>query len=278
MQRSHCHSNPRRVRAIFISDVHLGSKYAHADELLSFLKAHDPLYVYIVGDFIDGWRLRRSWHWQPTYNRILGLLFRWAHRGVTIRYLPGNHDALPAEFLTDFGLFEVARQFIHVGPDGRRYLVTHGDQFEASGICAPWKVVIGGLAYDVLLWSNHVCNVARRWLGKDAIRFSTTVKTRVKTVLRAMHSYTQRVVDYARSQGCDGIVCGHIHQPGIVPSGSVTYCNTGDWVENCTALIEEFDGTLRIARYERQTAVPGEQRPLLAARCSSAMTRPTPTV
>jgi UDP-2,3-diacylglucosamine pyrophosphatase LpxH len=267
MQHAGILSDPRQVRAIFISDVHLGSRYAHAEELLAFLQTHEPLYVYIVGDFIDGWRLRRRWRWEPAYNQILGLLCRWAQRGVIIRYVPGNHDAFPSELRMNFGLFEVAREFVHVSPEGRRFVVTHGDQFESRGGQSFWKLIIGGLAYDALLWSNHACNVVRRYLGMKATRFSTKVKTRVTTVVHALQEFEQRVVDYARSRRCDGAVCGHIHVPRISMLGSVTYCNTGDWVENCTALIEELDGTLRIVGHESGATVPRDLQPAVRPAC-----------
>jgi UDP-2,3-diacylglucosamine pyrophosphatase LpxH len=250
MQPPHRPADRRRVRSIFLSDVHLGSRYSHAAELLDFLEACDPEYVYIVGDFIDGWSLSRAWRWRASYSRILDLLFAWARQGVTICYAPGNHDAFLRDFLTDFGLFQVADQFVHRGPGGQRYLVTHGDQLDTVELRARWLSLIGGLAYDLLMWTNHTWNTVRRWFGCQPTRFSTRIKFRIKKVVSELSLFEQRWADYARARQCDAVVCGHIHVPKISRRGSVTYCNTGDWVENCTALLEDLDGTLRLEQYQ----------------------------
>jgi UDP-2,3-diacylglucosamine pyrophosphatase LpxH len=173
--------------------------------------------------------------------------------GVTIRYTPGNHDEFFRGFLSDFGLFQVADQFLYRRVDGRRYVITHGDQFETHASHSRWQSVVGGFGYDCLLWSNHIWNRGRGWVGRDAVQFSAKIKMGMRTVLRALDAFEQRISEYAQTLHCDGVVCGHVHVPRINFHDSINYCNTGDWVENCSALIEDLDGTFRIEHYNPET-------------------------
>jgi UDP-2,3-diacylglucosamine pyrophosphatase LpxH len=244
-----------RVRSIFVSDVHLGYRHARAEAFLDFLQRHEPEHVYLVGDFIDGWRLRRSWHWQADYNRIFQHLLRWSLDGVIIRYTPGNHDGFLRHFLHHFGCIEVADEFIHRGADERRYLVMHGDQFDDHHLRSPWLSAIGGKAYDLLVWADHQLNRLRERLGWPRRAYSAEVKSRIKRAVRFVSDFEQRLAMHARQRRCDGVICGHVHTPTIAQHDGIVYCNTGDWVENCTALVEDLDGRMRVVRYAQAEEV-----------------------
>lgn len=254
----------RRVRAIFISDVHLGCKYAQAEALLAFLSQHQPQTIYLVGDIIDGWRLKNSWHWEPVYNQILRRLWELAASGTQLCYAPGNHDSFLRQYLEDFGFVRVANEFIHEAADGRRYLVLHGDQFDNIEIRSQWLSVIGAFAYDSLMWSNGLVNRVRRACGLSSWAFSKHVKQRVKQAVTFVSNFEARLAQHAAAQACDGIVCGHIHTPTLREELGITYANTGDWVENRSALLEYDDGTLEVIHLTEQgTELIDPTRPAL---------------
>jgi UDP-2,3-diacylglucosamine pyrophosphatase LpxH len=239
-------SRSRYVRSIFVSDVHLGSKHAQAEAFLSFLNDYDSDYVYLVGDFIDGWRLRRVWHWAPVYNQIIGRLLEVSRRGGRVFYTPGNHDAFLRDFASDWQPIAIADEFVHETADGRRFLVTHGDLFDTVEICARWLSVVGAVAYNALLSLNRMANLLRSPRPSRAYAFSSRVKQSVKRVVRHVSHFEERLQERARAVNCDGIICGHIHTPALRKRDGITYCNTGDWVENCTALVEHPNGTLEL--------------------------------
>lgn len=248
-----------RVRTLFISDVHLGCRYARVEPLLDLLQRHEPEFVYIVGDFIDGWRLRKRWHWEPIYNAILSRLFDLSEAGATIRYAPGNHDDFLRELPFDFGFVEIADQFIHNCPRGRRFLVTHGDKFDQIETKAKWLSVLGSFAYDSLCWLNQRINDWRRRFKLRGLPLAAMVKKRVKAAVTFVSDFEANLVNHARQLDCQGVVCGHIHTPAMTQQGDVTYCNTGDWIENATALLEYDDGRLEIVdmqHVETATALP----------------------
>jgi UDP-2,3-diacylglucosamine pyrophosphatase LpxH len=253
MEHVHETAECRRVRSLFISDVHLGSRFAQADAFLAFLEAYQPEFLYIVGDFIDGWSLRRSWYWTPTYTRIIQRLFDWASRGVTIRYAPGNHDQFLRQYPRDFLWVEIADEFIHESADKRRYLVLHGDQFDDVELCAPWLSRLGSVGYDALLGLDWFTNRLRAMLGREPWRLSGGIKARIKRVVSYLSRFEQRLAEQANASGCHGVICGHIHTPTLKRLGDIHYCNTGDWVENCSALLEFDDGELRLAQFCRGT-------------------------
>ncbi|MCL4206455.1 MAG: UDP-2,3-diacylglucosamine diphosphatase [Pirellulaceae bacterium] len=256
--------NVTRVRSIFVSDVHLGCRYAHAGALLDFLMQHDPEYVYLVGDVIDGWQLKRRWHWRPEYNQIFHRLIDLARQGTRVCYAPGNHDAFLRSFLQDFGLIEVADQFIHRAADDSRYLVLHGDQFDDVELRAPWLSVVGSVAYDVLLWADRQINRLRRWFGWARRSYSADVKARVKGAVKFVSHFEDRLARHAVAERCDGVICGHIHTPTITRHQGITYCNTGDWVENCSALVEHQDGRMQILRFASHAGASAENESTLA--------------
>ena len=236
----------RCFRTLFISDVHLGCRYAQAEKFLAFLEQVQPEQIYIVGDFIDGWRLSRRWHWQPVYVRILQRLVQLASQGTQVNYAPGNHDEFLRDYLHDFGLVTVADQFIHQTADGRQFVVLHGDQFDDVERRAKWLSIVGAFAYDRLVCANGMINRVRRCFNMKDWRFSTYVKVWAKQAVQFISDFEERLVCHAKELECDGVICGHIHVPRIENLGDVTYCNTGDWVEHCTALVEHETGELEL--------------------------------
>jgi len=263
----------RRFRSLFISDVHLGCRYAQAEAFLSFLESAQPEQLYIVGDFIDGWRLSRKWHWQRVYVRILQRIVQLAAQGTQINYAPGNHDEFLRDFLHDFGLIHVADQFVHTTVDGRRFVVLHGDQFDDVERGAKWLSVVGAFAYDQLVWTNGVVNCIRRRVGMKDCRFSTHVKTWAKQAVQFISDFEERLVYHAKELECDGVICGHIHVPRIDYLGEIMYCNTGDWVEHCTALVEHDSGEFELIDWTPEsTCLSVSQRSITQHRC------PTPQI
>jgi UDP-2,3-diacylglucosamine pyrophosphatase LpxH len=244
-----------------VSDVHLGCKHAKADRLLDFLTDHDPEYLYIVGDFIDGWQLKRRWRWTPVYSHILLRLMEMASRGTRICYAPGNHDAFMRDFLHDFGLVHVSDQFVHRTATGQRFMVMHGDQFDNIELCARWLSIVGSIAYDAMIWLNIQINRVWKRFSTSEIRFSHFCKARVKQAVSFISNFEDKLAEYARNHCCDGIICGHIHTPVISQKNSITYCNTGDWVENDSALVEYECGRLEIVSSDTQRSLPQQQVP-----------------
>jgi len=248
---------PRRHRALFISDVHLGSKAAKAEYLVDFLRANEADTIYLVGDIIDGWRLKRSWHWPQAHNDVVQKLLRQVRKGTEIIYIAGNHDEFLRGFQgTHFGGVVVADRVVHEAADGRRYLVLHGDQFDAIVHSAPWLAYLGDKAYDASIIVNTVVAWLRRMSGLPYWSFSAWAKLRVKRAVNFISAFQTLVVDEARRSGVDGVICGHIHHAAIERMGDIDYMNSGDWVESCTALAEDFSGNFCIVRWGRFPPLP----------------------
>jgi UDP-2,3-diacylglucosamine pyrophosphatase LpxH len=254
----------RRVRTIFISDLHLGCRYANAAALLAFLKNKKPDYLYLVGDILDGWKLKRGWYWNDTYSflvrRFIGLL----KHGTIVRYCPGNHDeflrSLPEQFgFSQFGSIEVADEFLHETADGRTALVMHGDQFDTVVRHHRWISLLGDVGYDALLLLNRLFNAVRQRFGFGYWSLSAYVKRQVKRATSFISNFEDVITRYAAGKGCDAVICGHIHTPKISARNGVEYCNTGDWVESCTALIEYDDGSMEIVHHPFVDEAPGEE-------------------
>ncbi|MCO6186218.1 UDP-2,3-diacylglucosamine diphosphatase [Rhizobium sp. L1K21] len=240
----------RKFRTIFISDVHLGSKAAKADFLIDFLRYHDADTFYLVGDIVDGWRLKRSWHWIQTYNDVVQKLLRKARKGARIIYIPGNHD----EFLRDFpgmhfGGIEVALRHVHEGADGLKYLVLHGDEFDV--VVRNYRIVayLGDWAYDTAIAINRGLAALRRLLGLPYWSFSAWAKLQVKSAVNFIGEFQKFVSEEARRNNVDGVICGHIHHAVMEDMDGIRYINTGDWVESCTAVVEHFDGRMELIHW-----------------------------
>ena len=240
---------PTRYRTIWISDVHLGTRSSKVDSLLDFLARHQADHYYLVGDIIDGWALRRSWYWPSSHNELLQVLLE---RAGTARmtYIPGNHDEAARHFPgLQLGDVTIQTDAVHETADGRRLLVLHGDEFDGVVRHARWLSKIGGWAYQRLLTLTRHVNRVRRWFNKPYWSLAAAAKTTTKRAVQYVADFEKAVVERARRREVDGVGCGHIHVPELRPISGTTYANTGDWVENCTALVEHLDGRLALRRW-----------------------------
>lgn len=255
----------RQYRSIWISDVHLGTRGCKADFLLDFLKHTESEYLYLVGDIVDGWRLRRSWYWPQAHNDVVQKILRKARKGTDVVFVPGNHDEFARGYTEhNFGDIKVVAQAIHTTADGRRLLVLHGDAFDGVVKYAKWLAHLGDWAYTLALSANHWFNLVRRRLGYSYWSLSAYLKHKVKNAVQFIDDYEQTIVEEARRQGVDGVVCGHIHHAELRQVDGILYANDGDWVESCTALVEHMDGRLEIVHWLEQVplALPTPAPPL----------------
>ena len=247
------------LRAVFISDIHLGTAGCQAEALLDFLKRHPSEYLYLVGDIVDGWQLRRRWFWPQAHNDVVQKVLRSARKGCRVVFVPGNHDEFARQFAGHgFGGIEVALEAVHVTADGRRLWVLHGDAFDGVIQCARWLARLGDRLYELSLRINRHLNRLRACMGLPYWSLSAWLKGRVKTAVSYVTGFEEAVAHEARKRGHDGVVCGHIHRAEMREIGGVLYCNDGDWVESRTALVEHHDGRLELlywkARDERAGA------------------------
>ena len=253
MGRSSVSDDPdaTRFRTLFISDVHLGKRGCQADLLIDFLKHNDADTIFLVGDIIDGWRLKSGWYWPQSHNDVIQKLLRKVRKGSRMVFLPGNHDEFARAYVgMTFGGVEVIDSLIHETADGKKLLVIHGDQFDIVVAHARWLALLGDWAYEAALFSNYWFNRVRRALGFPYWSFSAWAKLKVKDAVNFIGSFEKTLADEARRQGADGVVCGHIHHSAIRDIGGITYINTGDFVESCTAVAEHFDGRLEILHWQ----------------------------
>ena len=239
-----------KVRTLFVSDVHLGSRGCQAELLLDFLNRCEAEQIYLVGDIIDGWRLKSRWYWPRTHDDVVSAVLARAQEGTRVLYIPGNHDSfLRASLGTPFAGIEVVDQAIHQAADGRRYLVLHGDQFDLVSTHARWLALIGDVAYRTALAANSSLNRSRRKRGLPYWSFSAWAKLKVKEAVNFISNFEQMVVTEAQRLDVQGVICGHIHHATMHDEFGVRYVNTGDWVESCTAVVEHFDGRFEIVRW-----------------------------
>jgi len=251
---------PTAYRSIWISDVHLGTKGCNADLLLNFLRTIQCEYLYLVGDIVDGWQLRRTRFWPQAHNDVVQKLLRKGRKGTRIVYVPGNHDEFARDFVgNSFGAVEVVEEAIHRTADGRRLLVVHGDAFDGVIRCARWLAVLGDHAYTLALLVNRWFNRVRSWLGYPYWSLSAYLKLKVKNAVRYIGDYEAAVVEAARSRHVDGVVCGHIHHAELREGGDCLYANCGDWVESFTALAEHADGRLEILHWKDFAGAPDDE-------------------
>ncbi|MBL8673364.1 MAG: UDP-2,3-diacylglucosamine diphosphatase [Rhodospirillales bacterium] len=237
-------------RAIYLSDVHLGTRGCQADKLLDFLRRHDSDCLYLVGDIVDGWRLRRWWYWPQAHNDVVQKILRKARKGTRVVYVPGNHDEAARDYCgLTFGGVQVVREAIHETADGKRLLVIHGDQFDGVVRYARWLAMLGDWAYALALKLNTVVNGARRLLRMPYWSLAGYLKERVKNAVQFIGDYEAAVATEARGRGVDGVVCGHIHHAQARTIDGILYYNDGDWVESCTALVEDYEGRMSILRW-----------------------------
>jgi UDP-2,3-diacylglucosamine pyrophosphatase LpxH len=236
-----------RVRTAWISDVHLGTPGCQADALLAFLRAVECDTLYLVGDIIDGWQLRRSWYWPQAHNDVVQKLLRKARKGTQVIFVPGNHDEFARKYVQhNFGGVDVVEDAVHTTADGRRLWVTHGDLFDGVIQYAKWLAYLGDSAYEFTLKLNRHLNSLRARMGLPYWSLSKYLKLKVKRAVSYIGDFEAAVAREARRRGLDGVVCGHIHHAEMRSVEGVLYCNDGDWVESLTALVEHGDGRMEI--------------------------------
>jgi UDP-2,3-diacylglucosamine pyrophosphatase LpxH len=241
----------QRVRALFISDVHLGTRTAQAERLLDLLKTLEADTLYLVGDIIDFWKVRRGPHWPQSHNDVMQKLMRKVRKGTRLVLVPGNHDEALRDYAgMQFGGVEIHRDVVHTTVQGRRYIVMHGDEFDVVVRTAKWLALLGDRGYELAQWLNRPLNWARRHLGLGYWPLSAYLKYRVKTAVAFIGAFEEAVASEARRRGADGVICGHIHHASDRTFHGMYYLNCGDWVESCTAVIETLDGHLRIIRWD----------------------------
>ncbi len=243
------------ARTLWISDVHLGYRDCKADYLLDFLNHIHCDTLYLVGDIIDLWALKRRFCWPTKHYQILLKLHELATRGVRVIYVPGNHDEPVRHFCSEsfgpfaFGPIEIALEHEYVSADGKRMLIMHGDAMDAH-INHSWLTkLIGDNGYDLLLFINRWSNRFRKWVGRPYFSLAGLIKSNIKGAKAAIDTYQQACMNEAKKRGYDGVVCGHIHYPALFEQQGIRYANCGDWIENCTALVEDHQGRMRLLHY-----------------------------
>lgn len=245
-------------RSLFISDVHLGSIDCKAEKLLALLERVECERLYLVGDIVDMLAMRRRVHWPESHTRVLRCLLKLSRSGTEVIYVPGNHDHRFREFCgSDFGEIRVRRNAIHITADGRRLLVTHGDELDFAVRHSVINRLVGDGAYSVMMWLDRRVNELRRLLGRDYWSLAGWIKANVARAATAIRDYEDAAVRLARERGVDGIVCGHLHYPRVELRDGILYCNDGDWVENCTAIAEDAAGALRLVGGHRLAPATG---------------------
>ncbi|MFN9030712.1 MAG: UDP-2,3-diacylglucosamine diphosphatase [Betaproteobacteria bacterium] len=251
----------RRYRAIFVSDTHLGTRGCKAEHLLDFLRHHECDVLYLVGDVIDGWAMKKGLFWPQSHNDVVQKVLRKARKGTQVVYIPGNHDEFGRQFIgLDFGGIAIREDAVHVLADGRRLWVVHGDFADGVIRHAKWLAHVGDTLYDLALWLNRMFNRVRARMGLGYWSLSQYLKHKVKNAVSFISDFEQTLTREARRRGYDGVVCGHIHRAEIRDVDGLLYCNDGDWVESLTALVETHSGELHLIEW-RELLAPGRPVP-----------------
>lgn len=230
--------------------MHLGFRGCRAEFLLDFLHNTESEYLYLVGDIIDVWEMRNRLFWPQAHNNVIRTILGKAKRGTRVIYIPGNHDEVLRDFVDmDFGNVSIRRDAIHVTAAGKRLLVLHGDEFDSVVQCSRFLAILGNRAYDWLLYLNRWLNAFRRRLGFSYWSLAAYLKHKVKNAVKFISDFEQAVARETLKRNADGVICGHIHRAEITMYNNVLYCNDGDWVESCTALVEKQDGSLELLHW-----------------------------
>ncbi len=241
-------------RSVFISDLHLGTRDAQSDQLLEFIRNVECENLYLVGDIIDGWELRRNWRWSQAQSDVLQKILRKARKGTNVYYLIGNHDEFLRPFLPMMmgNTITITHEKVHYGINGKAYLVVHGDMFDAVTMTKKWVAHLGDRCYLLMLRLNRPINKVRRWLGiYHYWSLSKMVKQSVKQAVSFITDYEDILSAHADEKGFDGVICGHIHHAEIRVINDIEYLNCGDWVESCTAIVEHYDGHFAIYEHDQ---------------------------
>ena len=244
------------VRAIFISDVHLGTRACQAESLLAFLREHESEYLYLLGDIIDFWAMNRSVQWAGAHNTVVQKVLRRARHGCKVFFIPGNHDEALREYAgVAFGDIRVESEWIHETLDGRRYWLVHGDEYDQVTRHHRWVAVLGDVGYNALVRINLVLSRVRRLLRRPGYwSLAGYAKNKVKKAVSFIFDFEDAVAHAAAQRGVDGVVCGHIHSAADRRIGNVRYLNCGDWVDTCSAIVEHFDGRIEVVHWGVQGA------------------------
>ncbi|NBN93349.1 MAG: UDP-2,3-diacylglucosamine diphosphatase [Betaproteobacteria bacterium] len=249
----------RHYRAIWISDIHLGTSGCQAECLLDFLRHFESDRLYLVGDILDGWQLRKGWYWPQAHNDVVQKVLRKARKGTHVVYIAGNHDEMVRQFIgMHFGDIEIADEAVHTLLDGRKLWVVHGDLFDGVMQHARWLALLGDTAYTIILKLNRWFNAVRHRLGFSYWSLSQYLKQKVKKAVNFITAFEEAVIDEARRRGYQGVVCGHIHKAEMREINGMLYCNDGDWVESMTALVETLDGELQLIHWPHRGTVKSD--------------------
>lgn len=247
----------KHYRTIWISDIHLGTRGCQASYLLDFLRRHESDTLYLVGDIVDGWHLKKGWYWPQTHNDVVQKILRKGRKGTRVIFIPGNHDESVRQFIgLNFGDIEVQEDAIHTLANGKRLWVTHGDLFDGVMQHARWLAYVGDNAYSLVLYLNRWFNAIRIKLGFPYWSLSQYLKHQVKNAVNFISAFEHVMTEEAKHRQCDGVVCGHIHKAEIRDINGILYCNDGDWVESLTALAEDFEGNLQVIHWNRRVEAP----------------------
>lgn len=262
-QSQQCSRAPTRVRTVWISDVHLGTRASGAAMLLDFLREYECETLYIVGDLIDIWQMRRGAYWPQQHNDVVQKILRKSRKGTRVVYIPGNHDEMVASFCGAYGNIAIQKHATHRTADGRHILVIHGHELDTIVQNVKWLAFVGDTGYQFLLSLNPFINFIRRRFGLGYWSLSAYAKQRVKNAVSFISKFEEAVVKYAGRYNVDAVLCGHIHSPSIRRFGNITYYNCGDWVETSSALIEDYSGRVEMV-HRRNSAEFAGTRPMLA--------------
>lgn len=252
-----------KYRTIWISDIHLGTPGCQADALLHFLKHNESDTLYLVGDIIDGWQLRKNWFWPQSHNDVIQKVLRKARKGTQVVFIPGNHDEAARQFAgMTFGDIPIMETAVHVTADGKRFWVVHGDEFDQVVRYAKWLAYLGDTLYNFALTLNRMLNNIRIKLGYPYWSLSQFLKQQVKNAVNFILEFEHALIHEAKHRGYDGVVCGHIHKAEIKQVDGLLYCNDGDWVESLTALVEHPCGKLEIVHWPHRELPARKQKAL----------------
>ena len=240
-----------KIRSLFLSDIHLGTRACRAEDLLALLRAYDCENIFLVGDIIDFWAMSRGIYWPELHNTVVQKILKKARHQVRVYLIPGNHDEALREYIgSSFGDIILARNHVHVAADGKRYLLLHGDEYDQVTTCHRWVSVLGDISYGVLVHVNRLLSLVRRKLGISGHwSLADYAKRNVLKAVSFISDFEHAVVRNARQQGLDGVICGHIHTAAMKTVDGIVYMNCGDWVDSCTAIVEHCDGHMQLVRW-----------------------------
>ncbi|WP_028024101.1 UDP-2,3-diacylglucosamine diphosphatase [Enterovibrio calviensis] len=253
--------NSISVRTLWISDLHLGNKDCKAKYLLDFLQRHEAQTIILVGDIVDFHSMKSNRHWPESHSEVLSLLIQRAHSGSRLIYVPGNHDAAIRDYLSfDFGRIEVHSKYLHESVTGKRIIALHGDEFDNAVCHSRLTELAGYVGYDFLLFLNRWWARLRRRMGFSYWSLASYIKSKVQSANVAISRFENAAIQFAQRKGADAVVCGHIHHPGMKDINGTLYLNDGDWIENCTALLEQHDGTMQLIRWTEKPELVAETK------------------